>query len=143
MPGRGPRPSESVCSWAQGPVEAGLAARVEGQASLLAKAHQQSIDLAPQLPVGVGAISVEGGWEGGEPALPHPNPAHLGSHSSSALRVSSGDLVAFLVHLSRFTILCTCVSTAAWRRGRVNTGQAHRARLPHPCHGSQCGLVGG
>lgn len=59
----GPRPSESPCSWAQGPVEAGLAAWADGQASLLAEAHQQAVDFAPQFPVGVGVISVEGGRE--------------------------------------------------------------------------------
>ena len=68
--------------------------------------------------------------------------AHLGSHSSRALRVSSGDLVAFLVHLSRLAILCTCVSTAAWKRGRVSTRQAYWARLPIPARGSQRGRSG-
>ena len=94
------------------------------------------------------------GWEssvwregGSPPEGAHPSPpwgwAHLGSHSSRALRVSSGDLVAFLVHLSRLAILCTCVSTAAWKRGRVSTRQAYWARLPIPAPGSQCGWVGG
>lgn len=71
-PGRGPRPSESPCSWAQGPVEAGLAAWVDGQASLLAKAHQQAVDFSPQFPVGVGVISVEGGREPTEGSPLHP-----------------------------------------------------------------------
>lgn len=86
--------------------------------------------------------SVEGGREGAHPAPPW-GWAHLGSHSSRALRVSSGDLVAFLVHLSRLAILCTCVSTAAWKWGRVNTRQPHWARLPIPARGSQRGWVGG
>lgn len=37
--GRGCKPSESLCSRAQGPVEAGLAAGADGQAGLLAEAH--------------------------------------------------------------------------------------------------------
>lgn len=90
----------------------------------------------------------EAGRQGGSPpegACPAPpwGWAHLGSHSSRALRVSSGDLVAFLVHLSRLAILCTCVSTAAWKWGRVNTRQPHWARLPIPARGSQRGWVGG
>ena len=51
-----PWSSEAPRGRAQRPVEAALAAWVDGQTSLLAEAHQQSVDLAPQLPV-----KVEGG----------------------------------------------------------------------------------
>lgn len=76
---------------------------------------------------------MEGGRER-EESCPTPIlPQHLGSHSSRALRVSSGDLVTFLVHLSRLAILCTCVSTAAWRWGRINTWHTRGPRPPDPC----------
>lgn len=52
----------------QGPVEAGLALRMDRKANLLAEAHQQSIDLTPQPPVRVRDRSV---WKWAGP-LPPP-----------------------------------------------------------------------
>lgn len=44
--------------------------------------------------------------------------ADLGSHSSRALRVSSGFLAGFLSQPRRPEMRCTCVSTPAGRKGR-------------------------
>lgn len=66
-------PSESLCSWAQGLVEAGLASWSDRQADLLAKAHQESVNLTPQVPVGVRMSKcrgAEGRREGGSPSCP-------------------------------------------------------------------------
>lgn len=65
------RPSEPLCSWAQGLVEADLAAWVDRETGLLAKANQQSVDLTPQVPVGV-EVGQFKGKDGGRGALPCP-----------------------------------------------------------------------
>lgn len=95
---------------------------MDRETNLLAEAYQQSIDLTPQWPMRVRGMSVCKMAGSRPPQDSPPATLYLGSHSSKALRVSSGDLVTFLVHLSLLAILCTCVSTAAWRQGRVNEG---------------------
>lgn len=137
---RGCQGLRALCGGAQGAVEADPAARAQGQTCLLAEAHQQSVDLPPQLPVKGREVSV-GGTQRGAP--PPPTLSHRGSHSSRAARVFSGDVVVVLVHRSLLAILCTCVSTAGGgstgsSRGTL-TGQlpAHspepRPRVPsHP-----------
>lgn len=75
----------------------------------------------PRVPCGQGHVRKES--EMPSPTWIAPKVPHLGSHSSRAVRVASGDLVVLLVHPSRLAILCTCVSTAAQRRRQGHSSE--------------------
>lgn len=57
--------------------------------------------------------------------------ADLGSHSSRALRVSSGFLAGFLSQPRRPEMRCTCVSTPAGRKGRSMCAVSRRTKSTH------------